>query len=138
MKLHKLLIILVLINIIFSCKSYNNSYNVSGKYYINKNFNLLDYLLLRKRRMSDSISVNKDSSYYYSGCVIAETGYWKVKKNKLYLFCKKRKYKVDSLKNILEIDTLTCNIPVKVFKIKKNKLIKTIGLRTIIEFIKIK
>ena len=136
MKLRKLLIIIILINILFSCKGYKN-YKLSGNYQTSRKLNFADYLFLRSRGVGESLHLYKDGTYHYSTCTTQSIGRWKVKKKKLLLICEKTTYKNDSLYAVFKIDTLACE-PITVYKIKRNRLLKRRGLRHITEFIKVK
>jgi hypothetical protein len=59
--------------------------------------NVLDYFSNRKYLIGTSIKLNNDSTFIFKNCSQNMIGYWKIKNDTLLLFCKEKKFLIDSL-----------------------------------------
>jgi len=134
MKYLRLLVILILISSIFSCKSAKKN-EITGIYFARKKANFLDYVLLRYRNLNDTIIIYPNHTYKYSACTI-DVGKWEIKNNKIYFKRDSIRYRIDSLNNQTNVSILKNLDSTRYYIIKKNRLIYRKNIRHISEYIK--
>jgi hypothetical protein len=57
----------------------------------------VDYFSNKHYLVDISLSIKKDSSFLFENCSMKIEGYWKLKSDSLFLYCKEKKFIIDSL-----------------------------------------
>ncbi len=132
-RLRNLLGSFVLISLLFSCASNKISVkDISGTYYAREKDNVLDYVLLRFRNLSDTLILKPDYSYIHEGCTKTE-GRWELKGRKIYLYADSIRFRDDQFNNDPQYSKYLefGKKHVKIIKVKRNKLFKWNGIKVI-------